>query len=403
MPTSIFWESPAHVHTNPSLPLVAELVRRGEHICYYSHKEFQPAIERTGATFREYGPDFPLLRIFIGPQDPARTTYGLAQTSRWVLDHLLGEVEALKPNYMLFDALCPWGNFAAQVLHLPTVCSQTGMAFTTRMVFSHPSCLFGLLRAQWTSRAYTRQSQSILDTMSKQYHLGTIRPFDLFGQAGMLTIIYTSKLFQPFADSFDSQRYAFIGPALMPRPEAPAFPVEALKKEKPLIYVSLGTAFTNQPAFFRTCMEAFGGGDWQVVMAVGTQGARSALGTIPGNVIVQEFVPQLDILARTSLFLTHGGMNSINEALFFDVPLIVVPQMADQFWVAKRVEELGAGKRLSLQKINAALLRRVAEEILSQPAYAQAAARVGQSLRETGGPQKAADEIQSFQRRHVVV
>jgi UDP:flavonoid glycosyltransferase YjiC (YdhE family) len=155
MPTSIFWGFSAHGHTNPSLPLVAELVRRGERIYYYSHEEFQLAIERTGATFREYGVDFPLLHILTGPQDPARTTYGLAQTSQWVLEQAL-----------------PSGDHAT-------------------------------IRALWSSR--------------------------------MLTIIYTSKLFQPFADSFDPQRYAFVGPALMPRPEAPAFPFEALEKEKPLI------------------------------------------------------------------------------------------------------------------------------------------------------------------------
>jgi len=323
--------------------------------------------------------------------------YGLARTSQWILDRLLGEVDALKPDYMMFDALCPWGSFAAQVLRLPTVCSQTSMAFTFKMVLRNPSSLFGLLWAQLTGREYTHQCQTILDTLSTQYHLKKMRPFDLFAQSGMLTIIYTSKLFQPFADSFDPQRYTFVGPALMPRSEAPAFPFEALEKEKPLIYISLGTASNNRPEFFRACIEALGGGDWQIVMAVGTQVERSALGTIPGNVIVREFVPQLEILPRASLFLTHGGMNSINEALSFDVPLVVVPQMADQFWVAKRVEELGAGKRLSLQKIDAALLRRVAEEVLFQPAYAQAAARVGKSLREAGGQQKATDEIQLFQ------
>jgi MGT family glycosyltransferase len=403
MPTSIFWGFPAHGHTNPSLPLVSELVHRGEQVYYYSLEEFQPAIERTGATFRNYGTDFPLLHILTGPQDPARTTYGLARTSQWILDRLLGEVDALKPDYMLFDALCPWGSFAAQVLHLPTVCSQTGMAFTFQMVLRNPSSIFGLLRAQVTGREYTHQCQTILDTLSKQYHLKKMRPFDLFAQSGMLTIIYTSKLFQPFADSFDPQRYTFVGPALMPRPEAPAFPFEALEKEKPLIYISLGTASNNRPEFFRACIEALGGGDWQIVMAVGTQVERSALGTIPGNFIVRAFVPQLEILPRASLFLTHGGMNSINEALSFDVPLVVVPQMADQFWVAKRVEELGAGKRLPLQKIDAALLRRVAEEVLFQPAYAQAAARVGKSLREAGGQQKATDEIQLFQHAHHIV
>src|SRR5258708_35758733 len=97
----------------------------------------------------------------------------------------------------------------------------------------------------------------------------------------------------------------------MPRSEAPAFPFEALEKEKPLIYISLGTASNNRPEFFRACIEALGGGDWQFVMAVGTQVERSELGTIQGNVIVREIVPLIGILPAASIFLTPGGIITV--------------------------------------------------------------------------------------------
>ena len=95
------------------------------------------------------------------------------------------------------------------------------------------------------------------------------------------------------------------------------------------------------------------------------------LGTIPRNFIVQEFVPQLELLQRTALFITHGGMNSVSEALYYGVPLVVIPQSADQNLVGQRIEQLGAGKALRRTSVTAQRLRSVAEDILAKPAYQQ--------------------------------
>ncbi len=397
MATAIFWGMPAHGHTNPTLPLVTELVRCGEQVFYYSLDEFQPAIARTGATFCRYGTDFPLFQVLTDPLDPAKLTYGLAFTSQWVLDHLLTEVHALKPDYLIFDSFCPWGRFIAQMLHLPTVCSQTNLALPFRMLLKHPLAALSMLRTVGTGE-YHRQSQTILKDLSKNYRLKNLRPLDLLNTTGMLNILYTSQMVQPYAGSFDPERYKFVGPALLPRPEAPAFPFEMLEPGKPLLYISLGTAFNTRPDFFRACFEAFERGDWQVVMVAGQHISQETLGAAPANFIVQAFVPQLELLPRTTLFLTHGGMNSVNEALYYYVPLVVVPQGADQPWVARRIEELGAGLRLSPKQLTAQRLRHAAQEILSQPAYAQAAARVGESLHSAGGYRKAAEEILAFLR-----
>ena len=110
-----------------------------------------------------------------------------------------------------------------------------------------------------------------------------------------------------------------------------------------MIYVSLGTLFNADPAFYRTCFDAFGGQGARVIMSIGTAIAEASLGPPPANVVVKPWVSQLDVLRRTSVFVSHGGMNSVSESLHHGVPLVLVPQMGEQEIVARRVEDLGAG------------------------------------------------------------
>lgn len=407
MATLIFWGYPGHGHLNPSLPLVAELVQRGEQVHYYSLEEFRSAIERTGATFRPYGEAFPLALLLQQKKASTKAkTYGLALSIQWVFERLLPEVKALHPDYIISDAQAPWGSLTAQALHVPAICFQTSLAINFRVMVGYFSMFLRMLTERGENEGKgqgNQNTQALLDTLSKTYHLKKMRIFDVFTQKGTLNLVCTSKLFQPYANSFDHEHYRFVGPILQQRPEAPAFPFERLDEEKPLIYISLGTMIADQAAFFHLCMQAFAQSNWQVVMAVGKSVSPEVWSDIPANCLVQPFVPQLEILPRASLFITHGGMNSVNEALSYNVPLVVVPQGADQYVIAKRVEQLGAGKQLSAQDLGAEKIRRAAEEILSQPGYAQVARRIGESLRTTGGSCKAVDEIQAWKQTWEIV
>lgn len=405
MSTVVFLSAPAHGHINPTLSLVAELVRRGERVFYYALEEFQTEIEGTGATFRSYGRGFPTDPIrnnAIVRENPFLIIDIVLQSSEWVLTHLLEEMKELEPDYIMHDVFCCWGNHVAQILHVPAVASSATIAFNRKITAGGPSELFGLLGMLWSGRKQFQHSRRLMKELHDIYHIKVPRIlFEVIRNYSTLNIVYTSSVFQPYIESFDERFFKFVGPSPLPPADASSFPFDSLGKQ-PLMYISLGTVYNDRASFFRTCIEAFAESEYQVVMAVGNRVKLESLGTIPSNFIVQNYVPQQKVLEHCSLFITHGGMNSVSDALYQAVPMIVVPQSVDQPWNARRVVELGAGKMLSNQQVSVSSLRQAVNEVVSHPDYAQAAARIGESLRQAGGCQRAADEIEAFKQENKI-
>lgn len=390
----LFFSLPLQGHTNPSLPLVKELIRRGEEVTYYSLEPLRSAIEDTGATFRSYGASYEPLP----PPDNAFDGMSrvIIHRSPKILAQLLPEVRDFQPDYILHDALALWGNQFGQILGVPTVCSTTTFVLGTRMWLSAPSMLPELFKERWSARKQVSLARNIARQLQETYHVKKPSIYEVNVNFGDLTLVYTSKFFHPFSNTFDSS-VKFVGPSILPRPEAPAFPFDQLTGS-PLIYVSLGTLFTNHLPFFRACVEAFAESKYQVVMSIGQSVSLNDLGPIPTNFIVQASVPQLEILQQASLFITHGGMNSASEAMYYGVPLLVIPQAQDQFYVAKRVTKLKAGNMLFMKEVNAQHLRQKAGTILADPVYAQNSAKIGVTFHEAGGYMRAADEIMTLKK-----
>src|SRR6266516_3513275 len=159
MATAIFFGLPAQGHTNPTLPIVAELVRQGEHIIYYSTKEFRAPIEATGADFRAYGDAFPFNEI-VCDDNGFRVIRRLFQVSQGMLEQMLSEVNEVQPDYILYDSMAAWGHYFAQLLHVPAICSMTTFALTRQLVSQVPSLvLMGLRSANEIFRANALGSQ----------------------------------------------------------------------------------------------------------------------------------------------------------------------------------------------------------------------------------------------------
>jgi MGT family glycosyltransferase len=401
MAKALFFNLPFYGHMNPTLPLVAELVQRGEQVIYYASETFRPAIEQAGATFR--GIDACMTERTLVDDNLMRFAYTLIHATQALLPAILPEVQADPPDYMLYDSLCVWGKCVAQILQVPAIASVTTLARPHSL--RHPEVLASFFRVMptaiqmaATSRRERAQFRVISKHLQETYHIPRPQLANVYANLADLNLVYSTRQIQIYPHAFDA-RFKFVGPFLGARAEAPDFPFDGLG-DQPVIYISLGTVFNDHPAFYRLCFDAFAGLPYQVVLSIGIRTDPLPLGTIPSNFIVKPFVPQLQLLQRAALFITHSGMNSVSEGLWAGVPLLMLPQAADQHSIAQRVQRLGAGKRLPPKHLTARRLRAAAEELLAEPRFQQRSAAIGASFRQAGGPAAAVDEIEAFKRRH---
>ena len=144
---------------------------------------------------------------------------------------------------------------------------------------------------------------------------------------------------------------------------------------------------------YRACIAAFADSPYQVILSTGEQIDRSALGTLPDNITALPHVDQIAVLQKADVFLSHCGMNSASESLYFGVPLVLFPQTNEQGGVAARVAELGAG--LKLEKADAASIRTAVDAVLQTPSYRANAQNIRESFLRCGGAKAAVDRILS--------
>lgn len=168
------------------------------------------------------------------------------------------------------------------------------------------------------------------------------------------------------------------------------FPWERLDG-RPLIYASMGTLQNGVDWVFKTFAEGCAGLDAQLVLSLGGNLDPANFKGLPGDPVVLQFAPQLELLERASLCITHAGLNTALESLAHGVPMVAIPITNDQPGVAARIVWTGAGKSLSLKKLNATSLREAVKEVMATPSYRNAAKKLQKEIARTDSLQKASE------------
>ncbi|EMA6343097.1 macrolide family glycosyltransferase [Bacillus cytotoxicus] len=386
---------PAEGHINPTIGLVKELVNRGEEVIYYCEEEYRSKLQNTGVEFRNYKNYLKEIRLQNRMKDmfnPVQMIYRFLNATEKALPFLLEEMNCEKFDYIIYDQHFLLGRILAEILQLPTIASCTTFAISKEM-FAELSARKSKVD---TDSALYKECQKILDRISNRYRLQITSLEQLFYYESAMTFVFTSEYFQPHAEQFHSN-VKFIGPSIIAREERVEFPFNKLIG-KEVIYLSMGTELNQQIELYNTCFRALEEFDGVVVISVGKDTDMTKLTNIPSHFIVRPYVPQLEVLQYTNVFITHGGMNSVNEGLYYDTPLLVLPITNDQPLVAKRVEELNAGIVLDYQNITPAALQKAVSHLLNNKVYKEGSRTVGLSLRKAGGYQKAVDEIMKFKK-----
>lgn len=377
---------PAHGHTNPTLGLVRALTDAGHEIYYFSFEMFREKIENAGAVFipcDEY--DFEMEDKENADRVGKDQAFAveLLVSSTLALDTMVTEkIAELQPDAIVADSIAYWGKLAAMKHGIPYISSTTTFAFnkyssgymrhgvgeTLKMMFSMPKVNKQIKRLQ--EKGYP--VKGILDIVQNDNDTNTV--------------VYTSRYFQPCSDTF-SERYHFIGPSI--RPITDNFE----KKARKTVYISMGTVNQNRD-FYRNCINVLGKTDYQVIISMGTN--TDHFDAVPDNIEIYESVDQMAVLSIADAFITHCGMNSASEGLYFGVPLILFPQTPEQDAVAKRTEELGAGLRLS--SIEEKDILTSVTRLIEDNSFRQGAKKISDSFKQSGGIEEAVRFIESFGR-----
>ncbi|MBM7652827.1 macrolide family glycosyltransferase [Neobacillus cucumis] len=378
-------------HVNPTIAVVHELISRGEEVVYFTIEAFRERMEKTGATVRTFdGEKFIKAFISGGRNYLLERINGLLRTADIMIPSVLEQIEGEHFDYIIHDSMFGCGRLLAQILKLPAINSCTSFAQTKASFENTLEQLSQNIPTEML-KSITDEFQKLIKKIKETYEVEIGSPYEVFCNPAPLTIIYTSKEFQPFGETFD-ETYKFVGPSISTRSTKENFDVTAIKG-KSLIYISLGTVFNQAIDFYKLCFKAFENTDHTVVMSIGEKTQISELGEIPKNFMVKNYVPQTEVLKYTKLFITHGGMNSTNEGLYYGVPLIVIPQSADQPIIASQVANIGAGIKLQMQNLSENQLREAVDHVLTHPTFHQVAETMRVSFQKSGGYQKAVDEI----------
>ncbi len=377
---------PAHGHTNPMLAVVRELVARGDEVRFYSFDEFRGKIERTGAAFVSCDQYLP--ELSAREEENLKKVSATEMTIQDIritaaMDAFLqGEFTSFRPDVVYTDSVCFWGKLNAWKYDVPMVVSTSTFAFnqvSSQYMKNSPGDVAGLILG------LPRVSRELNKLKTRGYKVKGL--FSLIQSDNQTdSVVYTSKRFQPCAESF-SDHYIFVGPSLLTDKK----PDKA--HDRPLVYISLGTVINDRPDFYGKCIEAFRGENVDVILSCGKTVDRASLGALPENIRVYDSVDQLDVLSRADAFITHCGMNSVSESLYMATPMVLYAQTNEQQAVARRVREIGAG--IDLKDDSIAGIRAAVRRILDTPSYRESARECCNDFRSCPGVKGAADFIES--------
>ncbi|MBG1266962.1 glycosyltransferase [Nostoc sp. WHI] len=399
-------------HLNTMLPLGKELQQRGHRVTLFGFRDAEARTVAAGLEYCAIGEaEFP-------PGINAQTLAKLGQLSgRAALQYTvqllkdgasvrLRDAPSVIKNAgveaLLIDQLNLEGGTIADVLKLPfiTICSAVVI---NREVSIPPYITNWSYNPAWWARLRNKIGYQVLNRVGKpiseiineyrqQKNLPPyISPNQRYSQLAQISQQPAQLEFPrenlPQCFHFTGPFHSSIGRELLD------FPFEKLTGQT-LIYASMGTIQNRLLGIFQSIAEACQYLDAQLVISLGGSTSPSALQELPGQPLVVKYAPQLELLQKANLTITHAGLNTTLESLTNGVPMVAIPITNDQPGVASRIVWSGCGEAVPIKKVTVSKLRTAIQKVLTEEKYQKNALRLQNAIKTAGGVSRAADIVE---------
>lgn len=366
----LFINLPYYGHFMPTVGLVQELIKQGYEVTYLMPFDWKGRVSESGAKFIGYDNHKKL-------SDQIKNAYKTAEK-------IIKEYDLVVYEQFFF-----LGKHLAEKYKKPVVRIFTAPVTNEKLMKEYISAggPLGIFKHKWIAKTWTKD-------IAKGIPMKTDNWLDeIIYNPPKLNLVYTLREYQPYAEEFPEEQYKFLGASVYDRRNQV---FDYVKGDKPLIYISLGTVVKGGASFFQNCIEAFRDEQVEVIISTGQQFQLQKLKDIPKNIHVYKSVPQIEVLKQTDIFVTHGGMNSISEALVQGVPMVVIPFMSDQPVNARRIEELGLGKKLEYRLVSVDVLKNTVLSILSDSYIMYNISKMQRLIKESPGNRGGASMIADY-------
>lgn len=373
----LFVSLPLTGHVNPIGAVAHELESRGHAVAWAGSEAFLRPLIGPGPTV------YPIpLRAHRGGAER-----GLASTkSRWagyIVPHarvtragIADAIADFRPDALAVDQHAVAGAIEAHRAALPwATLAPTTMELTRPL------------------SAFPKVERWIQDRLAEMWHAARMPgdpPHDLRFSPHLLIAFTGAALVGEQGVPANAE---LVGPALARRQSAADFPWRWLDENRRHVLITVGTlAADMSAAFYERITQALRPlGDRIQAVLVAPDGAVPAP---PEHLLVRPRVPVLELMPHLDAVISHGGLNTVCEALAHGVPLVIAPIRGDQPINAAQVAAAGAGIRVRFDGVRPEPLREALLTVLDDPSYRAAAERVRASLREAGGAAAAADHLE---------
>lgn len=399
-------------HLNPMTALGRELQRRGHRVTLVGILDAKPNALAAGLEFcaiaqSEY-PEGKTARVFAqlgelsGLAALRYTISKLQEITTLLLQNAPRAIAQSGIEALLVDQTILEGETVAQYIGIPfvTVCNalvinqdESVPPFFT--AWSYSPTRWARLRNQAGNYLIRRISQPMRQVVAQYRQKWRLPPYssrnDIYSK---LAIISQQPAQFEFPRTDLPSWFHFTGPLFDSTARQPvSFPFEKLNG-KPLIYASMGTIQNRLIGVFQKIASACEGLDAQLVISLGGSASPESLPELPGKLLVVKYAPQLELLKKATLTITHAGPNTTLESLSNGVPMVAIPIANDQPGVAARIAWTGAGEFVPHSGLSVSRLRTAIQRVLTEDSYKHNALRLQQAIQKGGGVSRAADIIE---------
>lgn len=385
----LFVNANLYGHINPTLGLVKRLTGRGNVVNYYCSAQFSDRVIQAGARWIGYSSRLDQFLKDYRPTDRHpffMLMEYILQYDEVMLPEILENVAENQYDMIICDSIFGGACFLKQILKIPVLCSHSSFAMSKAPV-----------PEEMLAKGYHSQLDHcyrILERICESYNIEEPELDQVFTSKGDMNIVYTTKEFNG-DNGMEEPEYLFTGPSIDRYQETADIDYMEIG-DRTLIYISLGSLNTDHIDFYNLCISAFRDTDYFVCMSTGKKCDVSKLIEIPSNFMVKSYFPQLEVLKRAEVFITHAGFNSVNEALYFGVPMLALPQVNDQHMVAKRLVSMHLGMAESMKELSSEILRTKTEALLSNRQVKESCIQISQKMRDAGDLEQVVKKMERY-------